>query len=224
MSAELSPELVAFGETIAAYAKPRASARLRAELRRSLMNAPTPKTRFVIAIPAMRFRAFAATALALLVLAATATSAAAASLPGDPAFALKRGLETIDAALASDDVARLQILLAQADRRLSDLHAVVATRPTATEAAINEYALAVARIEAAIASLGTQPSSARADAAIALAEATSASHVQVLTQLAARLPAAAQPGIQRAIDAHGSLPDHSPSRGGRPSTAPTPRR
>ena len=76
-----------------------------------------------------------AVGFAALVLIAGATSAAAGSVPGDPAFGLKRAIEEVRVALTFDDVERVRVLADIADQRLSEL-AQVATRddkaPTAS--------------------------------------------------------------------------------------------
>lgn len=242
-------ELLALGDRIAGHNKVRASSRLRIELRRSLMTAPAPAPRrnpFVFVMPALR--PVLAASLALAILVGASGAAAASSLPGDPAFALKRGVEGVELALASDDVARLDVLLTQSDRRLADLHRATATSPAHVPAAIEEYAAAVAAVETALAAAQAAPATSQRDAALARVAAESETHLAALEALAARLPDAAQPGIQRAIEAQqavhgrsneapGQVDETAPSPGapaesgrpgrtppGRPSAAPSPRR
>lgn len=232
-------ELLALGDRIAGHARPRASARLRAELRRSLMTAPVPAPRpalFAFALPALRPVLAASLVIALLFGASGA--AAASSLPGDPAFALKRGVEGVELALASDDVARLDVLVTQSDRRLADLQRATATSPGHVPAALDEYVSAAAAVESALATAQATAPSPRRDAALARAAAASDTHLAALESLAARLPDAAQPGIHRAIEAQqgvhgrsgdeGTSPAHPartpPAAPGRPSSVPTPRR
>ena len=90
------------------------------------------------------------------------------------------------------------------------MHAALGTRPSAVQAAVSEYALAVSRIDAAADALRRAAPSPRRDASLALAAAASESQVEILRTLSARLPEAAQPGIQRAIDAHQRI--HTPRR------------
>ena len=217
-----SAALLALGDEIARYAKPRASARLRTELRRSLLNAPVAQPRrFTFSLAPLR--PLLATAVVVAILAGTAGVAAASSLPGDPAFALKRAVESIEVALAPDDVARLDALVTQADHRLSDLHTALAARPGAVGAAVEEYALAVARVDAAAEAVASEPRSARRDAALALAGAVSQSHLDILRTLATTVPAPARPGIDRAIDAQQRIHGRS-TPPARPTTSPTPHR
>ena len=195
-------ELIELGEQIAAYGKPRASARLRSEIHRSLLTAPAPRR-----APGFRLFAFSAlrpvlaAALVVAVLVGASGSAAASSLPGDPAFALKRGLESVEVAFAPDDIARLDALVTQSDRRLLDLQVVLASRLAAVGVAVSEYELAVSRVDASASIVSRGAPTPRRDAALLAAAASSTAHIGVLQSLAARLPEAAQPGIQRAIEA-----------------------
>src|SRR6266852_3506797 len=62
-----------------------------------------------------------AVSLAGLVLIAGAGTAAAGSVPGDPAFVLKKTFEDVQVNLTFDDVQRVQLLAQIADRRLQEL-------------------------------------------------------------------------------------------------------
>jgi hypothetical protein len=203
---------------------------LRAELRAALLGAPASPARRPSIWSRLSLRPAAALALVVAVLVAGAGSAAAASLPGDPAFGLKRVTEDLQVALASDDPARLDLLVMLSDRRLSELSTVAAARPNTTGAASDEYQAAVARVTSMLAVLLGEPETPERDAAIANASAASADHIAELEALLGRLPPAAQPGLQRAIDAQqnvhgksGDAPGHSAPPGGapgRPSTVP----
>src|SRR5919204_5933977 len=92
-----------------------------------------------------------AVGLATVVLLGGAGVAAAGSLPGDPAFALKRAVEDLQVTFTFDEVARAQLLAQIADRRVQELQKVTETQrdenvPTAAE----EVAQAVTRFRAAV--------------------------------------------------------------------------
>jgi hypothetical protein len=196
-------DLIALGNEIARYEKPRASARLRAHIRHRLLTAPAqPRHARRFAFSLAPLRPLLAAAVVIMLLSEVAGIAAAASLPGDPAFTLKRAGETVEVAIAGDDISRLTVLVAQADRRLSDLHTALVTRPSAVDAAAEEYALAVVRVDVAAETVATDARSARRDAALALAGAASQSHLDILRALASTLPGPAQAGLARATEAH----------------------
>lgn len=212
-----------------------APARLRTQLRASLLAAPvTPAHRAVFGwLNRSALRPVVAIGLVLALLAAGGGSAAASSLPGDPAFGLKRAVEEVQVALAPNDAARLDALVTQSDRRLSDLETAVTARPSATGPATDEYRAAIGRVDATLAKLLTQPATPARDAAVTRASVASADHISTLQVLAARLPVAAQQGIGRAIEAqqaiHGrsgsapgrsSPPEQVPGRGGTPGGLP----
>lgn len=233
-------ELLAFAEEIRGYAKPTATPALRARLRRSLLTAPLPaprRARWPLPLLAP-LRPVLAAVLILAVLAGAGGSAAAASLPGDPAYGLKRAAESVELALAPDDAGRLDRLLTQSERRLSELTTAATQRPASVPAATDEYLAAIGRVDDGVSALLAAPPSERRDHALARARAASEAHLALLQSLLERLPAAAQPGIERAIEAQQSVhgrsgapgregaPAGSPTArpGGRPSTPPTPRR
>jgi hypothetical protein len=143
--------------------------------------------------------AFAA-ALVLIVAMAGATSAAASSLPGDPAFGLKRAAEDLRVALAFDDVVRVRLLADLADRRLAELAEVVRERPASAPAATAELAGAVDRIADAVGGLRESDGDSKRAAALALAEAARSKHIGLLDSLKPKLPVEAQPSLQRVIE------------------------
>jgi len=145
------------------------------------------------------------------------TYAAADSLPGDATFALKRAAEETQVALTFDDAVRLDERATQSDHRIADLQTVATTRPSALAIATEEYAAAVARVDEALAVVLSQPHTQARDSAAARAEAASVDHIALLQALAARLPAQAQPGIQRAIEAQQAVHGRSGNPPGRPS-------
>lgn len=218
-------ELTEFASGLARSARISAPPALRAQLRASLLTAPvvpaSPRVFGWLNLSALR--PVVAIGLVLAILAAGGGSAAASSLPGDPAFGLKRAVEEVQVALAPDDAARLDTLVAQSDRRLSDLETAVATRPSATAPATDEYRAAIGRVDATLGRLLTEPATSARDAAISRASAASAAHIAMLQSLAPRLPVAAQQGIQRAIEAqqvvHGKS-GNAPGRNPNPSGAP----
>lgn len=224
MSEPTERDLARFAEEIARYDKPVAPAAFRASLRRSLLAAPVAAPRRALfGWPGLlALRPILASFVILALIAAAGGSAAASSLPGDPAFALKRGAEGVELALARDDASRLETLVTQSDRRLGDLDTATAQRPSAVAPATTEYLAAVGRVDAALASLLAQPATAARDV-ITRVSAASATHLAQLQALAARLPDAAQPGIARAIEAQQAVHGRSGSAPGRnspPGAAP----
>ena len=230
MSARDERELLEFGERLAREAKVSPRPEFRAQLRSSLLSAPvafeSPRTSR-LGRPLLALRPALAAILVLVVLAAAGGGAAAAtSLPGDPAFAFKRAAEDAQVAVAPDDLVRLSTLVTQSDRRLQDLETLVARSSAAVGAGTDEYAAAVARVDAAVNTVAGLPASSQRDAVLARVSAASTDHLVRLQALAARLPDAAQRGIQRAIEVqqrvHGKS-DVAPGRSGIPVT-PTPGR
>ncbi len=225
MSAPTERELLAFADELARYRRLSAPQALRAELRASLLAAPfVPTSRPAFGrLRAPALRPIVAGTLVLALLVAGGGSAAASSLPGDPAFGLKRAVEEVQVALAPDEVARLDTLLTQSDRRIGELETAASQRPAAVAPATDEYFAAVGRVEAALARVAALPATVARDAAIARVSAVSVAHIAALQALAARLPAAAQHGIQRAIEAqqavHGRS-DNVPGPRVPPSAAP----
>lgn len=239
MSTPAERELLEFGERLSRYGKVAPRPEFRAELRSSLLAAPvalgSPRRAPLGWLRALTLRPALAAILVLVLLAAAGGGAAAASsLPGDPAFALKRAVEDVQVTLASDDITRLNTVVTQSDRRLVDLETLVARRSSAVGAGADEYAAAVARVDEAVSRVAALPASSQRDAALARASAASADHLARLQALAARLPGEAQRGIQQAIEVqqrvHGKSTDApgrsglpitpTPGRGGPPSVAP----
>lgn len=188
----------AFASDLARYARISAPPTLRARLRAALLTAPVvPARRPAVGwLNLSALRPVVAIVLMLALLAAGGGSAAASSLPGDPAFRLKRAVEDVQVTLALDDAARLDTLVTQSDRRLGDFETVVAVRPSAIAAATDEYRAAVGRVDASLVKLLTEQATPARDTVIARASAVSAAHIAMLQSLASRLPAAAQQGIQ----------------------------
>ena len=229
MSRPTERELLEFGERLSHYAKVAPRPEFREELRSYLLTAPvtvaSPRRSPVGWPRVLALRPALAAILVLVLLAAAGGGAAAAtSLPGDPAFALKRAVEDVQVTLATDDVARLNTLVTQSDRRLADLETLVSRRSAAVRTGTDEYAAAVTRIDEAVSRVVALPTTSEREAALARASAASTDHLARLQALAARLPDAAQRGIQRAIEVqqrvHGKS-DVAPGRSGTPIT-PTP--
>lgn len=196
--------------------------RLLAEARVALAPRETAWTRFQRGWlrPAVAFAAIA------VFLVSGSGLAAAGSLPGDPAFALKRAAEDVQLAFASDDSARIEILAAQADHRLAELATATIERPAAAPTASAAYAEAVAKLTAAIEALrGTaDPGAIKADAARDVAEHARAKHIIVLDELEGRVSEQARHSIERAKheteklrssddDRPANGPDATPNRG-----------
>jgi hypothetical protein len=228
MDASQERELLEFARRLQPYREIRIRPAFRARLRASLLATPAAAESPLAWWPrAMALRPIAVAILVLVLLAAVGGgAAAAASLPGDPAFAIKRAVEDVQVALASDDVSRLDTLLAQEDRRLADLETLSARRASAAAVAANEYAAAAARLDAMLARVTGMPEYEQRDEALARAAAKSADHLSRLEALAAWLPDAAQPGIQRAIEVQERVHGKSDSAPGKSETpnAPSPKR
>lgn len=142
-------------------------------------------------------RPLAAIGLAVLVLLGSGGTAAAGSVPGDPAFGLKRAFEELQVNLTADDVQKLQLLAQLADRRLEDLQKV-ADRPDRAPTASEEYAAAVARFRAAVDALQQAAPADKADRAQDVADAAREKHETIVDQLEQRVPDSAKDALERA--------------------------
>ncbi len=134
------------------FPEPRLRDEFRKELRARLMQAaptalaPRRDNAWTFLRPVM------AVGLAALVLLAGAGTAAAGSVPGDPAFTLKKAFEDLQVNLTFDDVQRVQLLAQIADRRLEDLQKVAdrADSNDRSPAASEEFADAVTKFRTAV--------------------------------------------------------------------------
>jgi hypothetical protein len=160
-----------------------------------------------------RVRPLAVVTAVVLVLAAGSGAAAAGSLPGDPAFALKRAAEEIELALAPDAAARTRVLAAHSERRLEELGRSAA-RPERSPTASAEYEAAVRRFAAAVAALRQAEPGAKREAVEQVVEAARGKHVQVLETLRQRLPENAQQKLDRASEQHEKIKQGGPDRPG----------
>ena len=228
MSAPLDRELSEFANRLARYGDVRVPPEFRSRLRASLLSAPvvleSPRRSPFAWSRSFALRPIVASVLLLALLAmAGGGVAAASSLPGDPAFSLKRAAEDVEVALAPDDISRLDTLVTQSGRRLVELETLVARRSSAVTTAADEYLAAASRVETAVTRVAALAASSARDAALARAEAASADHLARLQALATRLPDAAQHGIQRAIEVQQTVHGKSGDIPGRPSSplAPT---
>ncbi len=140
-----------------------------------------------------------AVGLAALVLVAGAGSAAAGSVPGDPAFGLKRAIEEVRVALTFDDVERVRLLAEIADQRLSELEKV-ATRDDKAPTASEEYALAVTRFRDAVDTLQEAAPEDKSALAQDVADAAREKHEIILEQLKDRLSQKAKAAVDRALE------------------------
>lgn len=184
----------------------------------------------------VRMRPVAVAATLVAVLLAGAGAAAAGSIPGEPAFALKRAAEEVELALAPDEAAKVEVLTKQTERRLEELGRTAA-RPDKAPTASAAYEAAVKKLAAAVAALRDAPPGEKREAVEQVVEAARDKHVEVLEQLKDRLPDEAKRGIERAIEqqqriAPGRTEDRKKDtgperprasetpRGGRPSSSP----
>lgn len=176
--------------------------------------------------------AFAAVALLLTT---GAGVAAAGSLPGDPAFALKRAVEDVQLALTLDDGAKLRVLAEQADHRLAELSKASTERATAAPTASAAYAEAVAKLTTAVDALRGRPDAdeSKRDEAKNVADSARAKHEVILNELQRTAPKDAQGAIEHAkreterirpsddpARRPGSVPTKSPERTVRPTETP----
>lgn len=159
-------------------------------------------------------RAIAVAAVLFAMLVAGTGVAAAGSLPGDPTYGLKRAAERVELALALTAEAKLEVLAAQAQRRLDEL-AQVAGRSETAPTASDDYDAAVERFGAAVDALRSAEPEDKRELVDELVEAARAKHVPVLEELRDRVPVPAQQGIDRALEEHRRL-----SPAGKPSQAP----
>ncbi|MDE3113759.1 MAG: hypothetical protein KGN00_12615 [Chloroflexota bacterium] len=187
-----------------------------AEERRLSSRTFARRLRWWIAGP--RLRAAAVVATLVVMLGAGAGAAAAGSLPGDPGYGLKRAAEQVQLALAPTPEARVQVLATQAQRRLDELTRT-ADEPAKAPTASAEYEAAVQRFAAAVEALRSAEPGAKHEAVDQVVNDARDKDVPVLEDLKDRLPADAQQGIDRAIDAQEKLAPSSDDR--RPSARPT---
>ncbi|HKW79053.1 MAG TPA: DUF5667 domain-containing protein [Candidatus Limnocylindria bacterium] len=184
------------------FPRPRLREEFRRELRARLMQeapvalAPRRGSAWTFLRPAF------AVGLAGLVLVAGAGTAAAGSLPGDPAFVLKRAFEDAQVTLTFDDVKRVELLAQIADRRLAELQ-VVADRKDETKAptASEEFAQAVTRFRAAVDAVQQAAPEDKADKVQDLVDAARDKHEAVLDEVQQKIDnEKAQEAIERAKD------------------------
>jgi uncharacterized protein DUF5667 len=174
-----------------------------------------------------RLRAVAVAAAIVILLIGGATSAAASSLPGDPAFGLKRAAEELEVALAPTAELKVQLLAAQSQHRLDELQQVVADRPDKAPTASTEYEAAVSRFIAAVQALRAAEPGSKHEAVEQLVVDARSKHIAVLEDLRDRLPSDAQQGIDRAIEEQedllpGAAPGSRPGSSARPARKPEP--
>ena len=211
--------------------EPRLRDEFRRELRARLMAeapsllAPRRETAWTFLRPAM------AVGLAGLVLIAGAGTAAAGSLPGDPAFALKKAFEDAQVNFTFDDVQRVQLLSHIADRRLEELQKVVDRddkAPTASE----EFAQAVVKFRAAVDAVQQSAPEGKSTAVQNVVDAARDKHEAVLDEVEQRVSNdKAKDAIERAKDEENkdtqdekSKRGNDPKKTARPTRTPTPSR
>jgi len=187
------------------FPEPRMRDEFRSELRAKLLleaqTALDPRTRrdnaWTRVFGGSWLRPALGVGVAALVLLAGAGTAAAGSVPGDPAFVIKKAVEDLQVTLTFDDVQRVQLLAQLTDRRLEDLQKVAGSQaqaPTASE----EYANAVTRFRAAVDALQQAAPQDKADAAQDVADAARDKHDAVLDVLEQKVPDQAKPALERA--------------------------
>ena len=201
MSTPEERELSEFASRLARYRAVRVPPEFRSRLRASLIAAPvvldSRRPSLFRWSRSFALRPIVASVLVLALLAmAGGGVAAASSLPGDPAFALKRAAEDVEVALAWDDISRLDTVVMQSGRRLVDLETLAARRSSAVAVATDEYLAAASRFETAVTRVAALAASAARDAALARAEASARSRCS--------RPCTASPLMRRAVAARPS--------------------
>jgi hypothetical protein len=209
--------------------EPKMRDRFRKELRAQLMQqaplmlAPRRENAWTFLRPAM------AVGLAGLVLFAGAGTAAAGSVPGDPAFGLKKAFESLQVTLTFDDVQRVRLLAEIADRRLEDLQKV-ANRDDKAPTASEEFAEAVAKFRAAVDAVQQAAPGGdkqeRATAVQNLVDAARDRHEAVLDEVQQKVGSdEARAAIERAKDAENKdTADEQKDQGKNPQKTPRPAR
>ena len=195
-----APEHDDLAVAISAADQPRARDEFRAQLRRRVIMVAqhelrTPQRRAARFVVAPRFAL--AAALLAAVIGASGGIAAAASLPGDPAFAVKMAIEQVEIALATDDAARVEVLARQSERRLDELAKTTTARPATAPTTSAQYQTAVEQFRAAVDKLVVAPSDDKREAARVVAERAAAKHIAVLEALRQRHDT---PGLERALE------------------------
>lgn len=168
-------------------------ARLMTEAQTALVRRDNAWTFGRLLRPALAF------AVVALLIAGGAGTAAASSVAGDPAFAIKQVVEDLQVNLTFDDVARVQLLAQIADHRLTELEQVADDAHKAP-AASQAYADAVARFRAAVDALQQASPADKADKAQDVADTARQKHLPILDELQDRVPDAAKPAIERAVE------------------------
>ncbi|MBI5879635.1 MAG: hypothetical protein HZB53_18450 [Chloroflexi bacterium] len=201
--AEALEALLAVAQAIETVPDVTARAAFKAELRGRIQNLPAPRAGLIAHVNAAmmelakpRYRwATAIVAAALLLLSAT-TYAAELSLPGDALYPVKRAAERIELALPNDPASRTRILMARADRRLSEAETLATTGQTQlAEQAVSEYGNAV---NEAIAALESRPGQESRLLAQALHDRLARQQAH-LRALAEQVPAPSASAIRRAL-------------------------
>lgn len=207
-------------ELLARQRRLAAPTRLRSRLRAELLAAPVAFR--PAAAPRAWWRLAAAAALAL-VIAAGGAGSAAASVPGEAAFPLKQAVEELQLALARDETSRAAIALDIAERRLVELRRAN-EHPRLAAAAAAAYADAVARVGSQAERLRQVPASPERDETLERVQKSGTRATEQLHELEQRLPAPAQPGIERAIEQHGLNQQRHEAAPGRPGRESAPAR
>lgn len=212
--------------------RPVLRAQFRKELRARLMQEavvalaprPAPARWLIVLRPALA----AAAIVALVVVGAT--NASASSLPGDPLYAVKIASEDMQLALTFDDVGRVQLLSAFADRRLAELAEIAKLRPASAPTATHEFSDAVDRFTEAVDKLRDDDSEDRRNAAQAVADAAREKHRAVLETVKQDLPESERPEVDKVIEHEQQRTgdrdrDSNGNRGnGRTTPKPTPKK
>ena len=213
--------------------EPKMRDEFRRELRARLLTeavtalAPRPRgTAWAFRRPA------AAVGLAAVLLVAGAGTAAANSVPGQPAFALKRAFEDLQVGITFDDVRRVELLSQLADRRLAELQQVADDNDESQEpAASEEFAAALARFRGAVDTLQQAAPADKSEKVQELVNASRDKHEAVLDEVQQKLNNdTAREAIERAKDREDqdTTSDRSKKGNGaqtpRPTRTPTPTR
>lgn len=189
--------------------------------------------------PALRLALAGAFAVALVVGGLTAAAASDTSLPGDPLYGVKLGVEQAQLAVAFDAAARARLQLRFADVRLEEAQRLFALgRKQEAVRLVDQYSAAVAQFDRSVATTSLdgrsiaelsrllQDRQAHADASLdALAGSLNADgdpQTAAIVTRAHRHVDQAFRGSKRDLEAHQAGGQQSTRQGSRPTTSPRP--
>lgn len=139
------------------------------------------------------FVSAALVAVALLIVSSGAAVASAAALPGEPLYAIKLQIEELQVNLAATPEQKAEVALARASTRTDEVRRLTSLGRTVSP----EVLTALAEQTNAAAAIAEQAGGTQARRLLGL----TTTQFDVLTAVAATAPPAAQPGLERALEA-----------------------